>query len=47
LWSIFAITLFGHWFHSTEKSLDASVMRWRFAGASLMFAAIVLVLIKP
>jgi len=44
LWSILAITFLGHWFHSTEKTLDASVMRWRFAGASLMFAAIVLVL---
>lgn len=45
LWSILTIAFIGHWFHSTESQLAGSVMRWRFVGASLMFAAIVLVLI--
>jgi drug/metabolite transporter (DMT)-like permease len=45
LWSILAVVLLGHWFHSSEKQLGGDVMRWRFAGAALMFAAIVLVLI--
>jgi drug/metabolite transporter (DMT)-like permease len=45
LWSILAVAFLGHWFHSTESHLGGSIMRWRFLGASLMFAAIVLVLI--
>ena len=34
LWSILAVVFLGHWFHSTESRLDASVLRWRFVGAS-------------
>lgn len=44
LWSLVAVSLLGHWFHSAEKHLDASVLRWRWIGATLMFTAIVLVL---
>lgn len=45
VWSIVAVVLLGHWFHSSEKQLGASVLRWRFVGATLMFSAIVLVLV--
>ena len=45
VWSIVAVAFLGHWFHSAEKHLDASVLRWRFIGAALMFTAIVLVLV--
>jgi drug/metabolite transporter (DMT)-like permease len=45
LMSIAAVALIGHWFQSAEKTLSPSVLRWRFVGASLMFAAIVLVLL--
>jgi drug/metabolite transporter (DMT)-like permease len=45
LWSIAAVWLVGHWFHNTEKQLGPAALRWRIAGAVLMFAAIVLVLI--
>jgi drug/metabolite transporter (DMT)-like permease len=44
LWSIVAISLLGHWFSSTEKELGRSILRWRLAGALLMFVAILLVL---
>jgi drug/metabolite transporter (DMT)-like permease len=46
LMSLAAVSLIGHWFHSTEKTLTPSVLRWRLTGAALMFAAILLVLIK-
>ncbi|MES2461058.1 MAG: EamA/RhaT family transporter [Armatimonadota bacterium] len=45
LMSLAAVSLIGHWFHSTEKGLTPSVLRWRFTGATLMFAAIILVLV--
>lgn len=45
VWSVVAVALLGHWFHSAEKSLGGSILRWRFFGASLMLAAIVLVLV--
>jgi len=45
LWSVVAVAFIGRWFHSSEKHLDASVLRWRFAGAALMFTAILLVLV--
>lgn len=47
VWSILAVAFLGHWFHSSEKALGAQVLRWRFAGATLMFAAIILVLGVP
>lgn len=45
LLSVLAVAWIGHWFKNDEKNLDASVLRGRFIGAALMFAAIVLVLI--
>lgn len=45
VWSIVAVALFGHWFHSAEKELGVAVLRRRFFGAALMFTAIVLVLV--
>ncbi len=44
LWSIAAVRLVGHWFHNRENQQGALVLRWRFAGAALMFVAILLVL---
>ncbi len=45
LWSVVAVALLGHWFHSPEKALPASILRWRLGGAILMFTAITLVLL--
>jgi drug/metabolite transporter (DMT)-like permease len=45
LWSIAAVSVLGHWFHSREQHLTPAVLRWRWAGAILMFLAITLVLI--
>lgn len=45
LWSIVAVALVGHWFHSSETILGSSVLRWRLFGATLMFTGIVLVLV--
>jgi hypothetical protein len=45
LWSIGAVWLLGHWFHNREKHQGRGVLRWRLAGAALMFAAILLVLL--
>lgn len=46
VWSIVAVALLGHWFHSAEKQMSAVVFRWRLLGAVLMFVAIVLVLLR-
>lgn len=45
LWSVVAVWVIGHWFSNREQHLGASVLRWRLAGALLMMAAIVLVLV--
>ncbi len=45
LWSVVAVWALGHWFKNREQQLGASVLRWRLAGAVLMLAAIVLVLV--
>lgn len=45
VWSVVAVALLGRWLGSSETTLPASVLRWRFAGAALMLAAIALVLI--
>jgi drug/metabolite transporter (DMT)-like permease len=45
LWSVVAVWLIGHWFGNRERHLGARVLRWRLAGAVLMMAAIVLVLV--
>jgi drug/metabolite transporter (DMT)-like permease len=44
LWSVLAVWWLGHWFGNTERERGASVLRWRLLGASLLMAAIVLVL---
>ncbi len=45
LWSVVAVWLIGHWFANREQHLGAKVLQWRLAGALLMMAAIVLVLL--
>lgn len=45
VWSVIAVALVGHWFHSSEKNLGAKVLRWRLVGAALMFSAILLVFV--
>ncbi|MSU45817.1 MAG: DMT family transporter [Lacunisphaera sp.] len=45
LFSVLLVWLIGHWFASEERHLAGNVLRWRFIGAALMVAAIVLVLI--
>lgn len=42
LWSLLAVVFLGHLFHSAEQKLSPRIMRWRFSGAVIMFAAIVL-----
>ncbi len=43
VWSVAAVWLIGHWFANTEAQHGGKVFRWRLAGATLMTAAIVLV----
>jgi hypothetical protein len=43
LWSVLAVWLVGHWFGNRERESD--VLGWRFAGATLLLAAIVLAVI--
>lgn len=45
LWSVVAVWLIGHWFKNQEQQLGAAVLKWRLAGAALMLAAIVMVLV--
>ena len=45
LFSVLLVWLIGHWFTNEEKDLGGRVLRLRLAGAGLMVAAIVLVLI--
>jgi hypothetical protein len=45
LFSVVLVWLIGHWFTNDEKHLGGRVLRFRFVGAALMVAAIVLVLI--
>lgn len=45
LFSVIGVWLVGHWFHSEEKNHGVRVMQWRLVGATLMGAAIVLVLV--
>jgi drug/metabolite transporter (DMT)-like permease len=44
LWSVLAVWLVGHWFHNQERHLGAQVLRYRLAGAALIFIALLLVL---
>lgn len=45
LLSLVLVWAIGHWFASGEQHLDSRVFRFRLAGAALMIAAIVLVLV--
>lgn len=45
LFSVIAVWAIGHWFANDEKHLAPGVLRLRFAGAGLMVAAVVLVLV--
>lgn len=45
LWSVVAVWGIGHWFENREQHLGARVLAWRFVGAILLMAAIVLVLV--
>ena len=47
LWSVVAVWAVGHWFTNREQHLGARVLVWRFIGAVLLMAAIVLVLLNP
>lgn len=44
LWSVIAVWLVGHWFHSRERALGKRVFQRRLLGASLLMVAIVIVL---
>ena len=46
LWSVLAVWGVGHWFSNREQHLGARVLVWRFLGAILLMAAIVLVLLN-
>jgi len=43
LWSVLAVWGVGHWFSNREQHLGTRVLVWRFVGAILLMAAIVLV----
>jgi drug/metabolite transporter (DMT)-like permease len=45
LWSVVAVWTVGHWFTNREQHLGAKVLVWRFIGAILLMAAIVMVLL--
>lgn len=45
-WSVAAVALLGRWLKSSETHLGRSILWWRFAGALLMFAAIVLLVFR-
>jgi drug/metabolite transporter (DMT)-like permease len=45
LWSVVAVWGIGHWFTNREQHLGARVLVWRFVGAILLLAAIVMVLL--
>jgi drug/metabolite transporter (DMT)-like permease len=44
LWSVVGVWAIGHWFSNREQHLGAPVLVWRMVGATLMMAAIVMVL---
>jgi hypothetical protein len=45
LWSVVAVWAIGHWFANREQHLGARVLVWRFIGAVLLMAAILMVLL--
>ena len=44
LWSVVAVWAIGHWFANREQQLGARVLVWRFIGAILLMAAILMVI---
>jgi hypothetical protein len=47
LWSVLAVWLAGHWFQNRERDHAPRVLAWRFAGAALLMAAILIALLRP
>jgi drug/metabolite transporter (DMT)-like permease len=45
LWSVVGVWTIGHWFTNREQHLGARVLVWRFIGAILLMAAIVMVML--
>jgi drug/metabolite transporter (DMT)-like permease len=45
LWSVVGVWAIGHWFANREQHLGPRVLAWRFTGAILLMAAILLVLL--
>ena len=45
LWSVVGVWAVGHWFTNREQHLGARVLVWRFIGAVLLMAAILIVLL--
>ncbi len=45
LWSVVAVWAIGHWFANREQHLGARVLVWRFVGAILLMAAILMVVL--
>ena len=46
LWSVLGVWAIGHWFANREQHLGANVLFWRFIGAMLMMAALLMVLAR-
>jgi drug/metabolite transporter (DMT)-like permease len=46
LWSVVAVWLIGHWFANEEQSLSPSILRSRLIGATLMLAAVSLIVLR-
>lgn len=47
LWSVLAVMFIGKWFHNVERKLPRRVLAWRFVGAILMLAAILITFYHP
>jgi len=43
LWSVLAVWVVGHWFANPERHLGPRILAWRFVGATLLMAAILIV----
>ncbi len=46
LWSVLAVWWAGHWFGNAERHRGARVLGWRLAGAALLMAAVVTVVVE-
>ncbi len=46
LWSVVGVWAVGHWFANREQHLGACVLAWRFVGAVLLMAAILMVVVS-